>query len=155
MTGVRYWRQKRRLSKKVLSEKTGVSPAFIANAEEEISPMSLFSHYILLAKALDVTIDQLFEKYDDADLSYGDHGTYRAKKRAHSVANCIAEYRIVENFTYQELSSILGITSREGARKICNASSPPSKHIKAIAERENLPVDVFIHRYSPERATNV
>lgn len=151
MTGLSYWRKKRHYSKKVLSEKAGVSIVFIAKLEQGFSPETSFILYIRLANALNVTVDQLLEEYDDAELGMGDHGTYRKTEEKHCSANCIAEYRREENLTYQELSLILGISSREGARRICNAPCSSKKHLKTLAAREKLSVAEFMVRYEPER----
>lgn len=153
MTGVSYWRMKRHLSKKELAEKAGVSFTFISKLEKRYAPESAFVLYIWLADALNVTVDGLLEEYNEAELSLGDHGTYRKTEGKHKVVNCIAEYRKEENLTYQELSSILGIASRERARQICNALSPSKKHMKVLAERENLSVADFIARYDPDRSS--
>ncbi len=151
MTGLCYWRMKRHFSKKELAEKAGVSFTFISKLEKRYSPDTAFVLYIRLADALTVTVDQLLKEYNEAELSLGDHGTYRKAEGKHKAANCIAEYRKEENLTYQELSMILGISSREGARQICNSPCPSRKHLKTLANRESLSVAEFMFRYEPER----
>lgn len=153
ITGIKYWRRKKRFTRKELSKRAAVSENFITNAEKEISPQTVFSTYIKLANALSVPLDDLLKEYDDSQLDYCDHATYLfKKKRPPENANCIAKYRIDENLTYQQLSEILGITSREGARKICNSSCPSSKHLKTVAAREGISVEEFLFRYTPERS---
>ncbi len=151
MTGLCYWRNKKRFSKASLSEKTGLSTGLITQMEKRLSPYTVLSIYIKLAEALGVTVDQLLEEYDDAELGVGDHGSYRTGKGIRFAPNCIAEYRIIKNFTFQELGGILGLTSRQGAKRICDLPDAPEKYVKTLAAREKISAEEFRLRYEPKR----
>ena len=149
ITGVAYWRKKRHISAAELSALTGVCVAMIYRMGKGYKPSITANIFIKLADALETTVDDLLEEYDDESLSAGDRVPYRWKNKPLTIKNCIADYRHDGNYSLQQLGDMLGVT-RERARTICDADHPPAKHVATLAQLEGISVEEFHMRHDPE-----
>ena len=146
MTGVEYWRCKRRLSRSALVKRSGVSEKTLHRMEEGVCPTTKLSIYMDVARALDVPIDELARIYAEEDLESGDRPACRQK--AQRDVNCIAVYRRVRNLTHQQLVERLGAHSREWSRQVCSNPRPNKKALLILAKYEGITVEEFERRYA-------
>ena len=146
MTGVGYWRCKRRLSRIALAERSGVSTNTLRLMEDGVCPTTKLSIYMDVARALDVPIDELARIYAEEDLEIGDRPVSWQKTQRD--VNCIAVYRRVRNLTHQQLAERLGAHSREWSRQVCSKPRPNQKSLLILAKYEGITVEEFERRYA-------
>ena len=147
MTGVAFWRRKRRLGYYRLQEKCGISVQTLKLLEEDRSETRSMEVYLRLATALEVSVDELLREYDESQLSMGDQ---RTRKNATSAGNCIGVFRRCENLTLTQLASLLGVGSRECARRLCISAEPMERHIATLAAYLNMEPEAFRAKYALE-----
>lgn len=148
MTGIRYYRKKNKLAVYELSELSHVSKATIHSLEETINPATSLSIYLRLSGALNVTLDELLDDYDPAQLGDGDRHAYGGRQKP--ARNPIAVYRQDENLSLQQLAGRMGVGSREWARRVCDEKIASSKLLRRLAEYEGVSEDEFLRRYPVE-----
>ncbi len=106
--------------------------------------------YVAVSDALGVPVDALLGDYDEALLLPGDHRVAKSKSHDKPVANCIAEYRRVENLSLDQLGGLLGVT-RQMAHKLCRRTQPQDKAVNLLAAHEGITAEDFLIRYEPEK----
>lgn len=148
MSGVKYYRIKRGLSREMLSMIVGISIPTLKKMENSKIPGTISAlKYIKVANALEVTPDELIRSnFPDFGDDFPKRSPYLSKTE--DLSNCISVYRRVNSLTYQGLATRLGITSRERARQICSEKIPIFKHLETIARYENISTIDFIKKYS-------
>ena len=144
ITGVEFHRLKRRLSVFELARQSGIPPKTIHKMENGLSLTMSARSYIEVSKALGVTVDELIQDYDESMLSDGDRP--RCWQAVKPPVNTIANYRLAENLSLQQLGNMLGVT-REGARRICMRDSVSDKHIARLAEATGMTTRKFVSYY--------
>lgn len=147
MNGVAFYRRKRQYSREKLAELAGICKDTIRNYElRGITDFSEVESLLALAKALDVSLDELVAEHDERELSTVDR-TVRPSN-IDSPRNCVSNYRRAKNLRYQELADLLGLASREGARHACRRSTARSKHVARLAQYEGISTAEFMVRYA-------
>lgn len=144
ITGVEFYRLKRRLSVLELARQSGVSPKNIHKMQRELSPTMSAKSYILVAKVLAVTVDEIVLEYDENLLDAGDRP--RCWQTVMPPANIIANYRLAENLSLKQLGDMLGLT-REGARRVCMRDSVSDKYTTRLAEAAGMTTSEFVVCY--------
>ena len=147
INGIEYFRRKKHMSLAELSAASGVAYSLVRELSKEIRYTTSSDVYRRLARALNVTVDDLLLEYSYDDLAVGDRS---ASRRGDSRCNCIDNYRWAENLPLEELARRMGVTSRERARQICNMPVPSRKHLLMLAEYENTSLEEFKVRYGVE-----
>ena len=146
INGMLYWRKKRRLTAAELAEQAGLSCATILGLEHEIRLSTSLTVYKSVADALGVTVEMLLKDYDSCELKDGEN---RRKKTRREFGNsAVAVYCEKHNLTYSQLADRLGLTSRERARQLCQGETASVKHIKTLAEYEDLTIEDFCELYA-------
>lgn len=147
LTGVGYYRRLRHITKAELYRRCKASPYMIPvwdhdpNSLEHLS----VSRMLTLADALGVTIDQLLEIHDDAELGDKHYPIRNANDAPES--NCIGNYRALYGVKYEELARRMNMKSREHARQACKREVAIDKHVKAIADYEKMTAEQFREIY--------
>lgn len=145
VTGVKYWRKKRRLTKTELAALSGVSGTFISVADKAIHPTTMLWCYIRLARALNVTVDDLCREYREEQLTESDRVASKKTSEREPV-NCIDRYRKERNLSFAQLGSLLGV-SRQRAHVICRSKHPSENCISLLAGREGVSAKRFLEDY--------
>lgn len=149
MTGVEYYRCKRRMTKKTLAELSGVNVTTIANYEGKGIPESAYVSALLpVADALGVKLDELLKDYDGRSLSTLDRAARASCIR--SPRNAVDNYRVRNNLRFQELADRLGLADRESARTACKRETARGVHIVRLANYEQITTETFLRRYLPK-----
>lgn len=149
ISGVEYWRCKRRVSTTELKELIGCAGA-TAQAwknPNRLLGMSDFSCVIAVADRLNVTIDQLFEVHSTAELEAGDRAQRETKY--HPSSNCLSRYRIEKGLSYAQLGERMGLT-RQRVQIACKQKTAPESGVKRICRYEQLTPAEFCTRYGGE-----
>ncbi len=146
MTGVHYWRCKRRLTSTALVKLCGVNEKTLRNMEREFQPAVSLHQYIKVAEALQTSVESIFEIYPENALNDSDRPD-RSGLANSPVVNLIGQYRKQQNLTYKQLAERYGATSREFGRLLCNAPKPSKAAIKAFADFEKISVEEFEKLY--------
>lgn len=146
INGISFWRKKRRLTVSELSDLAGVSRSTILSLEHGIKASTALTVYKGISEALGVTIAMLLDSYDECELTEGENRRKRTRREFGSSE--IAVYCTKHNLTYRQLANRLGLTSSERARQLCMADTVPAKHIKKLAEYENLTIEEFCELYA-------
>ena len=121
MLGLKYFRLKSHLKMDELVELSGVSKQCIWSYENAESTETFTIQTLLpLARALQVTLDELVADYDAEDLEDGDHYAYPTQYL--DADNPYARLKKSRNLSFRELGGLMGI-SRQAAQKICEAGS--------------------------------
>lgn len=146
MTGLEYHRKKCRLSKKKLSQRSGVSECTITRYEsgEEKPGEAQVSKLLYLADVLHVTIDELVQTYDDGLLEDGDHFTYDCATLQND--NPIANYRRAENLTMQQLADRLDC-KRQNIWKACKEGGRRKKLVQKLCAYHKIDEATFFAIY--------
>lgn len=150
ITGVEYYRRKRRMKQKELSQITGVSVCAIDAWGKDAAALesAYVSRLLKLADALGVTMDQLCAAYPTCRLKAGDKPVRGSAQECPT--NCITVYRRCKNLTFDALAQRMGLTTREAARINCIRREPREEYIRALAEYEQIPVVEFLELYCPK-----
>ena len=149
MTGVEYFRNKAKLTRKVLAELSGVTASTLANYERKGIPEGAYVSALLpVAEALGVTLDELLEDYDGRSLSTRDRSARASYIR--SPRNVVDNYRIRNNLRFQELAERIGLADRESARTACKRETARGVHVERLANYERISREEFLRRYLPE-----
>ena len=153
ITGVEFYRRKRKMKQRELAEKSGVSVAAIeawGDPEKLEGCVSVRKGLLPIANALAISLEQLLEVHDCNELEDGDRVHCPCSLK--SSGNCVSNYRLTKNVTYRTLGSYLAI-SREMARKICNADRERlvnhyGDYVAMLADRESISSVDFYRIYS-------
>lgn len=146
INGILFWRKKRRLTAAELAGQAGVSCSTIRSLEQEIRLSTSLTVYKSVADALGVTVEMLLENYDTCALEDGENRRKRARREFGNSA--VAVYCEKHNLTYSQLADRLGLTSRERARQLCQGETASVKHIRKLAEYEDLTIEDFCELYA-------
>lgn len=150
MQALKYYRKKSQLTAKALAREVGVKNHVVINYETgKVVPDEWEVKYALkFANYFNVTIEEICGYKKDSGITDGDHAPIRgATGGAH---NCVAGYRWAKNLTLDELAKLLGVGSREAARKACRGDYAGAKHVRTLAEHENMTAADFEELYMPE-----
>ena len=151
MNGIRYYRLKKRMSKKDLAKKSGICPMTISKLEkaEEIRASCLRLYDI--ACALGVTMDELLMDYPDELITPSDRKAY--PQHTGRATNCVSNYRLAHNLSHEELGRRLGNRTRALSQVACKQEEGKPKHIQALAVWEGVSMEEFCRQYAtPEAA---
>jgi transcriptional regulator with XRE-family HTH domain len=149
MIGVEFYRRKARMTRQELADKAGIPLSCVGSLENNLRRTSRFDLYLAVSDALGVPVDALLGDYDEALLLPGDHRVAKSNNHDKPAANCIAEYRRVENLSLDQLGRLLGVT-RQMAHKLCKRTQPQDKAVNLLAAHEGISTEVFQIRYAPE-----
>ena len=149
MIGVEFYRRKARMTRQELADKAGIPLSCVCSLENNLRRTSRFDLYLAVSDALGVPVDALLGDYDEALLLPGDHRVAKIKDHNKPVANCIAEYRRIENLSLDQLGGLLGVT-RQMAHKLCKRTQPQDKAVSLLAAHEGISPEDFMVRYAPE-----
>ncbi len=149
MNGVKYYRTKKGLNQKQLAALSGVSMVTIAAMEKGGRNKGIYpGKYIKIKAVLCVSVDELLRE-DFPAVEDGAPVRILRRSRTENVQSCLTQYRHVHRLTLDEMSSRLGVTSKECSRQACAAEVSLEKHIQTLASFEGLSVIEFIELYTP------
>lgn len=150
MQTLKYYRKKNQLTTRELAEAVGVKIHVVVNYESGmVAPDDWEVKYALIfADYFGVTIEEICSFKDDDDVMAGEHAPIRGAPGG--VHNCLAGYRRAKNLTLGELAKLIGVGSREAARKACRREYARDKHVRTLAKLENMTVDAFEEMYMPK-----
>lgn len=147
MSGVEYYRRKRRLTLHELAELSGVTTITIRSYEKKGIPENAPVDALLaLADVFEVSLDELLKEHYENELTTADRNTYESSIQVST--NVISNYRLRLNLRYQELAERLQLGARESARVACRRKTALPKHIQLICRYENMSVEEFVTEYS-------
>ena len=153
MTGVRYWRLRRRMSKKDLAAKSGISNTFIGVAEKTISPTTSLWCYIRLARVLDVTVSDICREYS-VDQLRGCDRVPSKRTTCQAPTNCLDRYRKEANLSFDQLGKLLGV-SRQFAHAICRKEIVSDQYVVRLAESLGMSTEEIRTQFTEKNeATN-
>ena len=146
MNGVEFFRNKNKLTRKALAERSGVTIATLYNyASRGIPEHAYVSALLPLADALGVTLDELVDDYDERNLSTQDRSVHRSC--ICSPYNAVNNYRLAHNLRFRELADRLGLGDRESARNACKRKTARSTHVMRLSTYEHISVEEFLNCY--------
>lgn len=148
MNGIKYFRLMSGMKIAVLAEKTGLSMGTIKNMEKADKPSGISAaSYLKVSNALQVSPDELIKSgYPDSERTLPKRAPYPTQTG--NVLNHIFIYRREKNMSCQQISDILGLTSRERTRQLCSTKVSAKKHLETLAKYENISVGKFKRKYS-------
>lgn len=153
MNGFRYWRRKRHMTLRELAQAAGCPEAFLVAQERKANPSVSSATVAAVARALGVTMDELFQVYPEEALGAGDHHGNRSRSGGRPI-NVVGRYRLARNLTYRELANQLGQGSPQAARNLCVSRRPSRRSLEKLAALEGLGVEEFLRRYGEEENEN-
>ena len=145
VTGVKYWRFKRHITRKSLAKQSGIVEMTLKDMEEDFFFSRPSCFYMRIAAALNVTVDDLAQSYPVSMLAAGDR--YVRKSTSANPNNCLAVYKMVHHLNNEQMANLLGLAGRESARKVCERDVPQEKYVKRLAQYEGISEEEFIFRY--------
>ena len=151
ITGLEFYRCKRRMQKVDLHKAAGVSLSSITVLEALPTLDKCRMELILrLADALEVTVDQILEIHDRKELTPLDRSFQVSTD--YCARNPVAIYRQAKNLTLRELGKLLGGLTKWGTSKVCRTAKPPCWHIRTLASLEGMTEEEFLEtfRYDDE-----
>ncbi len=143
ISGVEYYRRKRRVKNAEIQRLFGGSPSSCWRDPNKLKKMSNVAGLIAVADRLGVTVDQLFELHSTAQLDDGDHPQRESKSGVNSV---LGNYRAANGLTFEQLGLRLGV-SRQCAQGMC-AQSKTKAGIRRISEYERMSPEEFLKKYA-------
>lgn len=153
INGFRYWRNKRHMSRPELAQAAGCTVAFLATQERRANPAASSALVAAVARALGVTMEELFQTYPKEALEAGDHHGNRTRSGGRPL-NVVGRYRLAHNLTYVELADLLGQGSPQAARNLCISPQPSWRTLEKLAALEGIGVEEFLRRYGEEENEN-
>ena len=151
VNGYRYWRCKRHMTLKELAEAAGCTTTFLGAQERRANPSVSSAMVAAVAKALGVTMEELFQTYPEEALEAGDHHGNRTRPGGRPL-NVVGRYRLAHNLTYVELADLLGQGSPQAARNLCISPQPSLRTLEKLAALEGIGVEEFLRRYADGEA---
>ena len=151
MTGLRYYRILRDLSREELAEQVGCRAETIYLYERVYGAegRGRSSTWMDFSACLDVPVQELLKTGFPDIVDRKDRRTIRWSKTANT-ENPITIYHRTHRLTYLELAQRFGRTTRECGRLACVAPLASKKHIKALASYEGISEKAFLRKYSPK-----
>lgn len=145
MSGIRYWRLKRRMTYTDLGREAGCSGSTIRSLENDLDHAS-YALLIRIADALGVTVDQLAEEYPEDAVGPGDHPT--AKYTTDPVRlNSVGRFCRERNISMPEYAAMAGAHSRQAVRRIWTKKKLKPGEILPLARLAGLSQEEFLARY--------
>ena len=145
MLGLKYFRLKSHLKMEELAELSGVTKQCIwAYENAENTETFMIQTLLPLAKALQVTLDELVADYDAEDLEDGDH--YTRPTQYHDADNPYARLKKSRNLSFRELGKLMGIT-RQAAQGACKTGSCAAKSHRTLLESLGMSQSEFEAAY--------
>ncbi len=146
ISGLEFWRRKKRVSKAELQELLGGA----GNLQNWADPRTLLDasgvrQLILLADHLGVTVDQLFEVHSTAQLEDGDR--YQHQSKYNFSDNCLCNYRTAKGLNYRQLAERMGGISHQWAHQMCRSPRASRAGIRRIARYEKMTPEEFLSIY--------
>ena len=149
ITGTEYYCRLARISKQKLINRTGLSRVVVQDLFSGRKAMKRSAlQYMRVAEALDVTIDQLLQRYDESELGDGDRASFPS--RTEDLRNCVAVYRRKKGLTYAQLGERLGGKTRACGHEACIGEHPRKKHVKVLAAYEGITPEEFCKLYASD-----
>ena len=145
VSGIVYFRRKRRMSRKQLAQQSDVQEPTIKRMETDRSFHHPSHMYMRLAACLGITVDDLIAMYPVSMLEDGDQ--YIKSESSSHQDNCIARYRIIHNLRFWQLADRLGLADKESARIVCKRASALEKHVETLAKYHGISAAEFHRRY--------
>jgi len=146
ITGLLYFRRKRRLSRIQLAVMSDIEEITLKRMESYTAFCHPSHMYMRLAKCLNITVDDLVLTYPESLLEEGDQHTREA--RSPHPDNIIGRYKFINNLTFHQLAMRLGLKGKESARVVCKRKNAGNKHVETLARYHGISVEEFRHRYS-------
>ncbi len=147
MSGVEYYRRKKRVKVAEIQQLFGGSPSSCWRNPNKLLNMSCVPSLIAVADRLGVTVDQLFEIHSTAQLDDGDHPQRESKRGANSA---LGNYRAANGLTFEQLAGRLGV-SRQCAQEMC-AQAKTKAGIRHISKYEGMSPEEFLEKYAAVQA---
>ena len=145
MTGIEYFRLKRRMSVKALTAAAHLG-ATTVTYYEHLRPEQMQVPVLLkISRALDVPIDDLIKEYDERLLEPGDHHTH-TRNISLGKTTPLANYRRAKNLTVAQLAGIAGC-SKQNISRACIEGGHRNKLVRRICEYENIDRETFDRLY--------
>lgn len=150
MIGLEFFRRKRRMTRRALADRAGVTVDTIRNyTTKGISDSVSVDMLLALAGALEITLDELLGEYDGRNLTTMDRPVYSSV--IDSPKNIVNTYRIDNNLRFEELAARLGLGDRESARSACRRETAREEHILRLCRYEGMDYHEFVDRYDTDR----
>lgn len=145
MSGVRYWRLKRRMTYTALGKEAGCSGSTVRRLEDDLDHAS-YALLIRIADALGVTVDQLAEEYPEDAVGPGDHPaqTYTVDD---SRLNQVGRFCRASNISLPEYASMAAINSRQAALRVWTKQKLKPGEILPLARLAGLSQEEFLIQY--------
>ena len=145
MSGVRYWRLKRRMTYTALGKEAGCGGSTVRRLEDDLDHAS-YALLIRIADALGVTVDQLAEEYPEDAVGPGDHPT--AKYTMDPVRlNPVGRYCRASNISLPEYAAMAGVHSHQAARRVWTKQKLKPGEILPLAQLAGLSQEEFLVQY--------
>ena len=147
ISGLEYYRRKKQKSINSVCGAAGVRPEDIrrwGNPDKILGANNLRALY-KIATELGITIDQMLEIHHRAELEDGDRA--RRESKYNNKANCISNYRVAKNLSYDCLAVRLGC-SRQNAMQLCASQHPRRATIAKLAAYERVTPETILDMYS-------
>lgn len=149
MNGVEYYRRVRQYTRSRLATLSGVNLAAVDRIcnGPNVESMTI-DHARSLAKALDVTVDELLMDYPEAASPQKKMLSFKENKHP---CNSLENYRRAKHYTYLELAQLLNI-SKQAARFHCTYDKASRKTVQKLARYENMTEEAFEEQYGKPMA---
>lgn len=145
MSGVRYWRLKRRMTYTALGKEAGCGGSTIRRLEDDLDHAS-YALLIRIADALGVTVDQLAEEYPGDAVGPGDHPTAKCTMDPVRL-NPVGRYCRASNISLPEYAAMAGAHSRQAARRVWMKKKLKPGEIEPLARLAGLSQEEFLAQY--------
>ncbi len=148
ISGVEFWRCKRKIGKTRIQEILG-SVYALQNWSQPNTLLEAANvkNLLKVADCLNVTADQLFETHSTAELEDGDRLQFQSKYNVNS-DNCLCNYRIAKGLNYRQLAERMGGISHQWAHQMCRSHHASQAGIRRIAKYEKMTPEEFCKEYS-------
>lgn len=145
MTGIEYFRRKRRMSVKALTAAAHLGETTVTNYEHLRPEQMQIPVLLKISRALDVPIDDLIKEYDESLLEPGDHHTH-TRNISLTKTTPIANYRRAKNLTVAQLAEIAGCT-KQNISRACIEGGRRDKIIAKICKHDGIDRETFDRLY--------
>lgn len=145
MSGILFWRLKRRMTYTALGKVAGCDGSTIRRLEQDLDHASC-ALLVRVADALGVTVDQLDMEYPEDSVTLGDHPAARYTMPV-SRLNPVGRFCRERNISLPEYAALTGKRSRQAALRVWTKQKLKPGEILPLARMDGLTVEEFLRRY--------
>lgn len=145
MNGILFFRKKQHRTRKHVADLAGLCEPTVKKMEHATERIWPCWYYMALAEVLGVHVEELIAEYPDSMLLPGDHFV-RESVTCHP-ENTLAGFKKAHNLNFEQMAVLLGLGSREAARRACRNRIPKPEHVSKLASLKGISEKEFGRRY--------